>query len=249
MQMHDVLTTVSGKPVTVEDVIVHLKGNGTFRNAIYRLIENRVIALECKELEITIGDQEFRDHSQTRRRLLGLANAIDMSRYCRWHGITMEQWNDIMRCDLLRQKLKDRLITKKDVEAHFETHKHHFMMASVSRIVCATANDAEAARRQIQDQGEDFAAVARKVSLERNTRTSGGYVGCIKSGTLPTPINQAVFAARPGELLGPFEQSGYWVLYRLDERRNTELDESLRNNISEQLFNRWLHDKALSIKA
>ncbi|MGC1954126.1 MAG: peptidylprolyl isomerase [Gammaproteobacteria bacterium] len=249
MEMHDVLTTVSGEPITVEDVIVHLKGNGTFRNAIYQLIEYRVIAFKCKELRVNLGDQELRDYSQTRRRLLGLTSAVDMSRYCRWHGITMEQWNTMIRRDLLRQKLKDRLITKRDIEAYFEAHKHDFMMASVSRIVCAAANDAEAARKRIQDNGEEFATVARSVSLERNTRVSGGYVGCIKSGTLPEPINRAVFAARPGDMLGPFEQSGYWVLYRVDERQNTQLDETLRNNISEQLFNQWLRDRAVNARA
>ena len=249
MEMHDVLTTVSGEPITVEDVIVHLKGNGTFRNAIYQLIEYRVIAFNCKELRVNLGDQELRDYSQTRRRLLGLTSAVDMSRYCRWHGITMEQWNSMIQRDLLRQKLKTRLISQRDVEAYFEAHKHDFMMASVSRIVCATASDAEAAKKRTQQHGEDFATVARSVSLERNTRSSGGYVGCIKSGTLPEPVNQVVFAARPGATLGPFEQSGYWVLYRLEERRNTELDETLRNNISEQLFNRWLRDIALKVRA
>lgn len=88
MEMHDVLTTVSGKPITVEDVIVHLKGTGTFRNAIYQLIEHRVIDFKCKELRVNVGDSEFRDYARTRRRLLGLTNAVDMSRYCRWHGIT-----------------------------------------------------------------------------------------------------------------------------------------------------------------
>jgi hypothetical protein len=249
MEMHDVLTTVSGEPVTVADVIVHLKGNGTFRSAIYQLIEYRVITFKCKELRVKTEEQEFRQYAQTRRRLLGLTSAVDMSRYCRWHGITLDQWNTMIRRDLLRKKLKDRLITRRDVEAHFEAHKHNFMTASVSRIVCATANDAEAAKERIEKHGEDFGTVARSMSLERNTRASGGYVGCIKSGTLPQPINQAVFTARPGDTLGPFEQSGYWVLYRVVERQNTTLDETLHNNIAEQLFNRWLRDRARHAKA
>ena len=243
------LTTVNGEPMTVEDVIVHLKGNGTFRSAIYQLIEMRVIALKCKELGIHIKDPEFRAYSETRRRLLGLTNAIDMSRYCRWHGITMDQWNAMDQRDLLRQKLKDRLIKETDVEAYFVRHKRDFAMASVSRIVCANASEAQIAKTRITDNGEDFATVARSSSLERNTRVSGGYVGCLKFGTLPAPINMAIFTGHPGELLGPFEQSGYWVLYRVEERRNTELDEMLRKNISDQLFHQWLHKEALRAKA
>jgi hypothetical protein len=71
MEMQDVVTTVSGNPIKVEDIIVHLKVNGAFRNTIYQLIENRVVALKCRELNIGISDNEFYAHADTKRRMLG----------------------------------------------------------------------------------------------------------------------------------------------------------------------------------
>lgn len=249
MEMQDTLTTVAGEPITVADVIVHLKSNGTFRSAIYHVIEKKVIIQKCRDLDITIGDNEFHSHAEIKRRLLGLTNTVDLNRYCRWHGIVMEQWNDLVRQELLRQKLQHTIISSEDVEVFFQEHKNDFMMALVSRIVCADATAIQRAMERILVHGEDFATVARKVSLEKNTRIAGGYLGCIKYGTLPQAINQAVFSATPGTVQGPFEQSGYWVLYRTEDHRNTVLDDALRSNIANRLFSQWLHRAVLSAKA
>jgi hypothetical protein len=249
MEMQDIVTTVCGEPITMADVVVHLKGNGTFRNAIYQLIETRVISRKCEELGITISDHEFHDHAEKKRRLLGLTSVVDLNRHCRWHGIVLEQWHSIVQQELLRHKLRDKIISSKDVETYFKKHKNDFMTASVSRIVCPDYGAIEKAKQSIIVQGEDFAAVARRVSLEKNTRIAGGYLGSVKHGTLPHPINNVVFSADPGSVLGPFEQSGYWVLYRLEERRNTELDEALHKNNAGRLFNQWLQKLVLSTKA
>nr|MDQ3960600.1 peptidylprolyl isomerase [Pseudomonadota bacterium] len=99
------------------------------------------------------------------------------------------------------------------------------------------------------DEGEDFAALARKVSIEKNTRIAGGYVGNIKYGTLPRPIDQAIFTAQPGSLLGPFVQAGYWAIYKVEEIRTAELDENLKKTIANHLFTHWLQQEAMSIRA
>ena len=217
MQMHDVITTVVGRRITAQDVIEHLKFDGTFRKAIYRIIEAHIIALECEELKVSISEEEFSEYADTKRRLMGLFSAEDMNRYCRSHGVVMKQWNKLVHDELLRNKLKREIILDEDTEAFFEEHKNDFLMVSLSRIVCAERQRADDAMQMINDGDEDFAAVARKLSIEKNTRAAGGYLGSIKVGTLPKTINDAVFSTAPGCVLGPFEQSGYWTLYRVEE--------------------------------
>jgi len=248
MEMQDVLTTVNGAPVTVDDVTVHLKVNGTFRNAIYQLIEARVIGAKGEELNIQIGDRELYEHADAKRRLLGLPNAIDMNRYCKWHGILMDQWNEAVRLELLRKKLKERIITDTDITEFFGEHKNDFVMAYVSRIVCAQQIEAHQAKEQIVACQKDFAAVARRISMEKNTRIAGGFLGGIKPGTLPKAIEQEIFAAPPDSVLGPYEQSGYWVLYRVEEINTPTLNETLKQQICDHLFGKWLQKEVLSAR-
>lgn len=249
MEMQDVLTTVSGKPITVQDVTVHLKVNGTFRNAIYQLIEARVVDLKCREFNISIGDNEFYEYSDTKRRLLGLFNAVDMNRYCKWHGIVMDQWNDAVRQEILRKKLKEKIVSDAEITAFFEEHQNEFKTAYLLRIVCTDSAEAERAKEQIVNQGEDFSIMARRLSIEKNTRMAGGYLGCIKYGTLPKPIDQAVFSGQPGQVLGPFEQSGYWALYKVEEISTPVLDDALKKSVSDLLFARWLQREVLNARA
>lgn len=248
MEMQDVLTTVNGAPVTVEDVTVHLKVNGTFRNAIYQLIEARVVTAKSQELNISIGDREFYEYADTKRRLLSLHNAIDMNRYCKWHGILMDQWNEAVRLELLRKRLKEKIITETNVIEFFGEHKNDFMMAYLSRIVCAQQTEAQQAKEQIVGHGQDFASVARRISVEKNTRIAGGYLGGIKPGTLPKFIEQEIFAAQPACVLGPYEQSDYWVLYRVEELSNPTLKETLKQQICDHLFAQWLQKEVLSAR-
>lgn len=249
MDMQDVLTTVDGGPITVQDVAVHLKVSGTFRTAIYQLIEARVVARKCQELRIQITDQEFYDHAETKRRLLGLFNPLDLNRHCKWHGIVMDQWNDMVRQELQRKKLKEKVVAEIDIEQFFEEHKRDFIMAHLSRIVCADREEAHQVRERIAGQGEDFSVAARRVSIERSTRIAGGYLGGIKHGSLPKAIDHEIFSAQPGTLLGPFEQSGYWTLYRIEAINQPSLDDTSRKNISDHLFTKWLQKQVLNAKA
>jgi peptidylprolyl isomerase len=249
MEMQDILTTVNGEPITVQDVAVHLKVNGVFRNTIYQLVETRVIALKCQELDIKICDEEFYEHADAKRRLAGLVSAFDMNRHCKWHGIVMDQWNEQVYQDLRRKQLKERVVTDAEVAAFYEAHRPEFAMAWLSRIVCEGEAHAQRVAEHLRTNGEDFAAVARRESVERNTRLAGGYLGCIKYGGLPKAINDAVFAAQPGDLLGPFEQSDYWVVYRLEDLNEPTLDEGLRNTIADHLFQKWLQTEVLNAKA
>lgn len=249
MEMLDVLTTVNGKTITVQDVTIHLKVNGIFRNAIYQLIEARVVDFRCQEFNICISDNEFYEYADTKRRLLGLSNAIDMNRYCKWHGIVMDQWNDAVRQEILRKKLKERIVADAEITAFFEEHKNEFKTAYLLRIVCTDDAEAQQVKEEIVSQEKDFSIVARRVSIEKNTRMAGGYLGCIKYGTLPKVIDQAVFSGQPGHVLGPFEQSGYWVLYKIEEISNPVLDDTLKKNISDHIFTQWLRKEVFNARA
>jgi len=47
MELGTAVTTVKGEAISVADVILHLKAKGTFRTAIYEIIEQRVIEMDC----------------------------------------------------------------------------------------------------------------------------------------------------------------------------------------------------------
>jgi hypothetical protein len=54
MELGTAVTTVKGDAISVADVILHLKAKGTFRTAIYEIIEQRVIKYKLREHDVTL---------------------------------------------------------------------------------------------------------------------------------------------------------------------------------------------------
>lgn len=249
MDMQAVITTLGGSPITVEDIVVHLKTSGSFRNAVHQVIEIEVIRARCEGFDVQLDEDEVDAYAEERRNQLGLDDAIKMNDYCRWLGITFDQWNEGIENDLLRIKLAHHVILDEAIDRYYEEHRDDLKTVSVSRIVCHTEGDIRAARDAIADQGRDFSTVARELSAEDGTRLSGGYIGSVQIGMLSGEVDEAVFSAAGGDLLGPFAENGYWTLYRIEDVAHAELDEDLRQRISEHLFAEWLEAEVLRAEA
>ena len=71
--------------------------------------------------------------------------------------------------------------------------------------------------RQLQ-QGGSFVAYARQFS-ESSTAVNGGDLGFLKLGTLPTAMADQARQMQPGQLVGPFEiPGGFVIMYLIDKR-------------------------------
>ncbi len=248
MEMNDVLTAVNGKPISVGDVLVHLKTTGIFRKAIYDLIEREVIAYWSNEVGIEIEDSELHEYVTQRREGLGLADVTAVHEYCRWMGVTYDQWHAALEYELWRKKLMEHMYDADTVTTYYRANGAALKSATVSRLVVAELPDAERLARLARDDDHDFSGLARQHSIEENTRVAGGYIGAIKMGILPPEIDEAIFTAELNQVLGPFNQSGYWVLYKIDKIDYAELDESTRRQIAERLFGEWLAQQVQSAR-
>lgn len=249
MYMNDELTTVNGKPVTVNDVFVLLKATGQFRNAIYDVIEIEVIKQKAESMGIGVSEAELQEHSDAKKRWLGLNSTLDWHNHCRWVGINADQWNKVVRTELLRKKLQRRAIGAAEIKRYFNNNKPKLLTARLSRIVCAEEAIANSLIARVRLRPDDFPLMARQHSIEEQTRNGGGYLGSFNCGILPAEIEQAVFSAQPSEVLGPFRENGNWTLYRVEGIDHAELDDALRAYIAGKLFSEWLHNEVDIAKA
>lgn len=249
MEMQDVLTTVNGNPLTVANVLEHLKARGIFRSAIYELIELEVLRFEAASRKIEITEAEMNDFLDAKRYELGLADAIAVADYCRWLGITYETWVEAMRNELLRARLRGAIVTGAMVEQHFLEHVTELKTVSVARIVTTSRTAIDAAIAMLNDGNGDFGAVARRFSIETATQNVGGYVGVLRPGMLPREIDEPVFAAKANEIIGPVQSLDRWYLYKVIDVEHGELSEQLHQQIAENLFESWLSERTRQTRA
>ena len=59
--------------------------------------------------------------------------------------------------------------------------------------------------------------IARAVSIDGGTRGNGGYLGDVRRGELAGPLEDALFAAECGAVVGPCETEHGWHVARVEE--------------------------------
>lgn len=248
MEMTDVLTTVNGLPIVVEDICSRLKCNGIFRNTICQLIEEKVVARQMELMRIEVDVTELKNCIDRKRRELGVSDIREMHNYCRWLGIGLDQWEEMVEGEYRKNKLKSLLMDHKKITCFYQENRESFTILSLSRVVSKTQKEALDIHESAVN-GRDFSALARAHSVEVNTRSLGGYLGGFKKGMIAEDVWQQSIQAGVEGIVGPFAESGYWTVYRIDAIRNAELNDELCNSIKDRLFREWLNKEVYQARA
>ncbi|EWY36836.1 hypothetical protein N825_23325 [Skermanella stibiiresistens SB22] len=240
MELGTAVTTVKGDPITVADVILHLKAKGTFRTAIYEIIERRVVEYKLEEQGVRVTQAEIDERVRSRKNTLALWDAKTFDAYLKHFGLSLEQWLDTIAADMRRERLRDIIVTKELVQAHYRQNSARHTCVSIARIACRTKADAERALAAVGERQADFVELARMYSVDDNTKLAGGYIGNLKRGMLPAEVDERAFTCADNEIIGPFSENGLWTIYKIYSRTVTKLNEALGKQIKDQIFEEWL---------
>lgn len=86
------------------------------------------------------------------------------------------------------------------------------------QIVTGTEADAEAVKKLLA-AGGSFEALAMERSTDPATRFNGGDLGYFTTDVMPEAYDANLKAAKVGQVVGPFQIEGGWVLVKLEDRR------------------------------
>jgi len=123
--------------------------------------------------------------------------------------------------NLMREEVDSRIaVTLEEMKAYYAANPDSFTSHDdlrASHILLKTEEEALDARKRLE-QGEDFAALARKVSLDLATRYKGGDLGPIKKGQTIPQFEKALLALKVGEISRPVATQFGWHIIRLNDR-------------------------------
>jgi len=206
------------------------------REVLERLIDDELILQQAAELKLTVtSDQVDSSIAEIKKQ-----NNIDddqLREALRAQGMSMANY----RADLKRQLLRFRVlniavgsrvnVSDEEVKAYYERHMKGSANTQVraSHIFVAIPDGADraiVAEKQAQAtkileraKTEDFAKLARELSDDAATRAEGGDLGFFGKDMLPKPIEELVFAMKPGEVRGPVRADRGFHVIRLVDRK------------------------------
>lgn len=242
MSAKQVLLKLNGTDITVSDIMVHLKATGTFKEAMQEVIENMAVYQQAEKLGHALTDEELQKASDSIRRTLGLYTAKDTEAYFNNLGLTVDQWVEHLEKEETRHKVMKNVITDEQVENYFNENRLVYKTVYVSKIVVSDTDTAEEIHTQVTEEDEEFSALARRFSQDEETKRTGGSMGKVTRGMLPTDAEGRIFAAEAETVLAPMQDGDTFVIYRIDAVEEDALTDALKQEIREGLFAGWLNN-------
>ena len=152
--------------------------------------------------------------------------------------VTLDDVAEEAACGLLEQALAGK-VAEGQIEPYFAQHTLDYDEAEVCWIHVSEEGVAEEIGMQVAEEGVRFHELARRYSEDEATRPAGGYLGRLRRDHLPKGVAPLVFAAKPGEMVGPLKVRRKHALYLVQEAFPATLTEAVGGEIGERLFRTW----------
>ncbi|MFQ6019862.1 MAG: peptidylprolyl isomerase, partial [Dehalococcoidia bacterium] len=114
-------------------------------------------------------------------------------------------------------------------------------------IQVATEEEAQQVLARLQD-GEKFAALARELSIDPQSKDEGGDRGWLAKGAADRALEETLFALEPGVISDPFPDDSGVLVLQVQEKAVRPLNDDQRQQVQGQNFQRWLDEKRQSLK-
>ena len=195
------------------------------------LIELALIEQAASRMGIAITD----DQLNTRVRETIAAGGGD-EKFQAWlveSGISLEEFRDQLRAEMLTESVIHQ-ITNAVSDKTEQVHARHILLGSEDK--------AQEALRRVQ-AGEDFATVAREMSVDDITRTEGGDLGFFPKGMLSVPreVEDAAFALQPGQVSGVVRSPyGFHIIQVVERQSDRVLQPDVYQAMKQKSFDEWL---------
>lgn len=144
------------------------------------------------------------------------------------------EYRDIVETDLLRQMLVEYL---KELNVPKETEQIH-----LHAILVDSKENASQLRNLIKSD-EDFAILAKEVSLDEQSKGNGGDLGWVPRGIYPE-FDEVAFGLAIGNVSEPISTSqGYYLIEVSEIDLNRSVDDNYRETLANSEFTKWLKEQ------
>ncbi len=209
-----------------------------------RLVNLCLIREEVDRRPIQFSDVEMQTAMDRFRAAKKLFKAEDALRWLEQHGMTHEKLESYVAETAILPKLRDR-IAEGRVEKYFQEHSDDFDAARIVRLEVASEREARELAGQIRAGIQDFFAAAERIFFEKADgapRASSLFCAIERRQAGPA-FRDELFAAIPGQLIGPFATDTGHTLMRVLEIVPAQLNGHTETAIKEILFESWLAER------
>jgi parvulin-like peptidyl-prolyl isomerase len=238
--------TANDQPISLEQGLRYLEASGKLESVIWEIIRQHVLEQELQTIGGLEQTSEFVEQVVNNFRLEN--QLTDSESFQEWldgegidDAIFRQQIADSLKLDTLKVR-----VTEANLQEYFIERKLFLDRVIISRLVVEEVALAEELKSQIVEDGASFEQLVREYSVAEDAILNG-MMGAINRGSLPDELRAALDFANPGDLLGPLDIDGLWYVVRVEKFLPVSLDEQVKQELEDELFEQWLEDKIQQI--
>lgn len=225
-------------PATDEDIIAYLRHSHKIAE-IAALAERDALILDiCEQLSITTSEEELQaagDAFRLEHKLLGSTETLA---WLSDQRITVEDWSQGIRIQLLTKKLKEYLFGDL-VDNHYISNRDDYRRVALSQILASDLPNALKLAYALREEHASFCALALEHSKGKQSKKNGGFIGICFTAKLMPEIAEAISEAKEGEVIGPIQTKLGYHIIKIEKWFPVELND-VREQVLEALFRNWL---------
>ena len=225
--------------ITNENILTELKVSCKLPEIIEGIVTRKIIENAATEAGIKVEDEELQKVADQLRLANNLISADDTWEWLGKHGLSIEEFEQIIYNTVTSKKLATHLFGDK-VEPYFFANQLHYSSVVMYEIILDDEDLAIELFYAVQEGEMSFYDVAHKYIQDTELRRKVGYRGILHRKDLKPEISAAVFAIQSSQLLKPIVTSSGIHLILVEEIIQPELNEKIRSNILSDLFFEWL---------
>lgn len=234
--------SIDDQSISLRQAIAYLRTVGELPRFLQKILHQHVLEQELQSRSDLEVDPTQVEQAMVNFRLQNkLTEPGQFEGWLQSQGMNYAQFRDRVSIALKLDKLKLETVSA-TVEEHFTQNKPLFDRVVLSRIVVAEPEMAQNLKKQLLEGSSSFEALAKAHSMT-DDRSVNGLMGAIAMGQLPPAIRNQLQGKNPGEIVGPFQMEGRYMLLRIEEWSPTSLDSSLRQQLQNRFFDQWVQEK------
>lgn len=230
---------IGENPVTLGSVLSRLRISGELHSLVQAAIDHELMQRAATELQIEVSVEALQEKADVFRRVHGLHSAKQTSEWLDNNGLTVDEFQSFLSGTLLKDAIIENVLASQ-VEPYFAEHRKEYDAADISQVVVENPDVAEELKEQIVQEEATLEEIAAKHSTDSATKEKSGHMGLVSRRLLNAQIETPVFTSKKGNIEGPIRTDTGYHLLRINAIYPGELNEEVRAEISEKLFEEWI---------
>jgi foldase protein PrsA len=223
------------------------------------LIQAEWVQQEAKKQDVKVSDKTVRKSFEDQKKQ-AFPNDKAYKKFLATNGMTEADILFRVKLDQLQQKLTQKVtddadkVSDSDIEDYYNKNKKRFAQPERrDLLVVLTKTKAKADQaKQALDSGQPWKTVVNQYSIDQASKAQGGKLQAVAKGQQDKALDDAVFAAKKGEVQGPVKTQFGWYVFQvvkitpasqqsLEQSKDT-IKSLLRSERQQKTLDQWIKD-------